>query len=1013
MGEVCKAWDEGLQRHVALKLLRWDDPDLVQRLLREARAQARLDHPNICRVYQVGEHAGRPTIAMQFIDGESLSEAAEEMTLEAKVSVVRDVADALHHAHAAGIVHRDLKPGNIMVERREEGTWHPWVVDFGIAHEVEAPGLTREGQAMGTPSYMAPEQVTGEPGSIDRRTDVYALGAVLYELLTGGPPFDADTDMATMISVLEKEPRPPRAVVPSVPRDLETIALRCLEKEPHRRYQSAAEVVADLDRWRSGEPIAARRTSWAGRVVVRARRHPLQAALVGAVIAAMLITIGTWVHGRQVAQRTARVAQQFGRDVERIDARMRLAHLVPPHDIRSDRETVRRMVASLEDELASVGAPARAAGHSAVGRAYRVLGELESAREHLEHAAELGETSSAQAHARGLTLAGLYREALQAAAGLRDPELRVRKIEAARRELAEPARAALGRVDVSNSGESYYARGLIALFEERFDDAVQHARSAVAADPWLYEAVRLEGDVALAREYSAFESGEHEEARQYLQQAGEVYRRAIAIGRSDPELYEIECERTQRLIDLEIATGGDLAAAMETAEASCTEALQIDPASGSLHSQLSVIYARHGQELWWNRGEDPSADLERAATHGQRAVELAPDDPRSHVALGLALYNRSQWLIHRGEDATDLIGDAARSFESGVELDASLVEGHVYLGRCHLQLGRQLMASGGDPREQFALAIDAVNTGLAIDPDLVGSLNLLGGLHMTQADWETRHGIDSRPTLDAALDAFSRASEINPSSPRILNNIGLTAWILGDLERMLGEDPRPSFERAADSLETALDVREDLVSARINLSGVHYTRAKYALRSGEDPRPYLERSYAELARIREVYPNDFYVDWADCLILEARLLLRRARPPVKKLDRAADELRAGLEHYPERAGLHRALAQVSLLRGTWAGEQGEPVRQHVLAGHRHVDEALRLDPSLAVAYVVQGRLHLLAAESFPTGERRRTSAAAAVESFRQALEHNPLLEREVSEELREAERVSEPRSVPG
>ncbi|HSM52545.1 MAG TPA: serine/threonine-protein kinase, partial [Thermoanaerobaculia bacterium] len=189
MGEVFKAWDPDLERWVALKYLRHDDPELVERLQHEARAQARVIHPGVCRVYEVGSEDGRPFIAMEYVDGVPLDEAAVAMTLEEKVLAVRRVAEAVQAAHAAGLVHRDLKPGNILVARGEDGELRPYVLDFGIAREQEITGLTVTGQILGTPGYLSPEQARGETSSVDRRTDVWSLGVVLYELVAGCLPF--------------------------------------------------------------------------------------------------------------------------------------------------------------------------------------------------------------------------------------------------------------------------------------------------------------------------------------------------------------------------------------------------------------------------------------------------------------------------------------------------------------------------------------------------------------------------------------------------------------------------------------------------------------------------------------------------------------------------------------------------------------------------------------------------------------------------------------------------------
>jgi serine/threonine protein kinase len=239
MGTVYRAMDRRLGREVALKLL-FDDED-SERLLREARTQARVDHEHACKIYEVGIEGSAAYIAMQYIDGERLDQAAARMTVEQKVRVIRQVCLALHEAHRLGIVHRDVKPSNILVERGEDGAFHPFLTDFGIAREVGAQGRTVTGMIAGTPAFMAPEQARGEVRALDRRTDVYGLGATAYRVLVGHPPFEADKPW---LLVLTEDAPPLRRVAPEIPADLEAIVARCLEKDPARCY-ALARALAD------------------------------------------------------------------------------------------------------------------------------------------------------------------------------------------------------------------------------------------------------------------------------------------------------------------------------------------------------------------------------------------------------------------------------------------------------------------------------------------------------------------------------------------------------------------------------------------------------------------------------------------------------------------------------------------------------------------------------------------------------------------------------------------------
>jgi hypothetical protein len=390
MGVVFKAHQIALNRAVALKMIKSGgfatDGELL-RFQNEAEAVARLDHPHIVPIYEVGRHLGRHFFSMKLVPGKSLDKRLGDFVTDSRQAarLTATVARAVHHAHQRGILHRDLKPANILLDEHGE----PHVTDFGLARRIENNDeLTETGAPMGTPSYMAPEQASGNKGSLSTATDVYGLGTILYALLAGKAPFAGTTLIETLDKVRNSSPEPPSRYNDRVPRDLEVICLKCLEKEPNRRYPSALALAEDLDRWRTGMPILARPVGTLTRAAMWCRRNK---ALVSLAALLMLALVGglagvTWKWREADHERAKTEA------VNELLTQRLLAQASLEHDPLAKNLTVRELLDRAASQLGGWldGQPEiEAKIRETIGGAYLSLGQYEPAEKQLLAATRL------------------------------------------------------------------------------------------------------------------------------------------------------------------------------------------------------------------------------------------------------------------------------------------------------------------------------------------------------------------------------------------------------------------------------------------------------------------------------------------------------------------------------------------------------------------------------------------------------------------------------------------------
>ena len=951
MGEVFKAFDPVLQRYVALKYLRWADEAMAERLLREARLQARVDHEAVCKVYDVGVDQGRPFIAMQYIEGRSLEELAPELSLAEMLEIVSAVADAVEAAHETGLIHRDLKPQNILLERRPTGGYKPYVLDFGLAREHEAPGLTETGMILGTPAYMAPEQALGRLDHLDRRTNVHALGAVLYRLVTGRPPFQG-SDLDVAMRVAYNDAPPPRTLTPEIAPALEAIILTCLAKEPDRRYATARALAEDLRRFQTGQRVVARSPGWSEIARRRLRRNPKTSAAAAAALVALGALAAYAFKGRWDDRERAAAALRLGQEVAQIEGSLRQASLLPLHDTRPERGRVLERMKTMERELAGMGAAAEGPGRYALGRAHLALHRYEDAQAELERAWKMGYQTPEVAQALGLALGARYQRSLERAQRIPVRAVRERRAAEVEKAFREPAFAYLQAAGNAATLPPYIA-ALTAFYAKRYDEALEKAQHAYQQAPGLYEARVLEGDVIRLQAQQKAAAGEYAPALSGLEAALALYARAAEVARSDALVYQRQCECGMSMSETRWRSGQKYDDTFAAARRACQAALTADPDHGETHTTLSLLYFRRGEDRSL-RDEERFRYLDEAQASAEQAVRADPRDVDAYRTIGAVAVVRAEEELEHSRDPRPMLNSAIAAYEAALRIDPGRADFYHGLGLAHLRLGQYDRDWGRDPRGSFGRSVEMHRKSVEINPS-PPNYNTLGVTYKEASLNERDQGRDPNALLDQAVAAYREGLATNPRHYFSQVNLGNALAHKADWERHSGRDPSALLVQAREALQAAGAINAQQGAQDLFLGNAEVVAARWSVSQGRSPE-------AEFAAAGAAY--------------------RRAL--------------AALAELPEA---HRSLAELYRWRAEWQVGAGQSPAADLRRGLAAIGRAVALAPDDARALALQGVLQAMAARQVQEpGARSRALSEAAV-PLRRALAKNKLLAREFGADL--------------
>jgi len=722
-GEVREAWDVVLCRTVALKVLRKMEPVGLIRFMHEAQIQSRIVHPNICRIYDVDNSGGVPKIAMQLVRGPTLAQIAPQLTVREIVIILAQVAEAIHAAHRLKLVHRDLKPSNILLERGPSDIWTPFVCDFGLAMALDEPSITLGPGLIGTPAFMAPEQILGDRRLVGPATDVFALGATLHYALFG----DAPPPGALKLK------RPDSAAAP-LPADLETFLRKALEQEPSQRYGSAMALAEDLWLFAAGSPIHARRVGTLEQAWRQLRRYHMFALVLvlagGGVLAGRLVEMNrlTRAHTAQ-AQATA----FFMLEAADLEKEMRLERMMPVHDLRPVLARIQLRMAGIRARMRTLQPKAQGPGHYALGRAHIMMEDYPAARQELEQAWAQGFHTADCAWLLARSLVAADYVANNNAifyTGLPAPEGAA---------LSQRAQALFQLGKGAEGSTPEYGDAMIAFLRKDYRRAAASAHAAFIARPWMYEAAVVESMSLGGLGRLQFDSGDLRGPEASYRAAMAAAQQFITIGHSDPLSYHAYFLAAQSLSASQAFRGKLPLDAIDDQIARCERALTLDPRLPELQDDWLLLCLLKASQLR-NLGRDTGPQLDAAlAFLGTWGREPLPVQFRAdRMLLHLRLAERS---MRRNEDPRTDLDEAMHDL------------GHTCSFRYRDFLGDVLnfkarfeVKQGFDPRPTLADALDRMQPLLERGASWTLCETAAESWQILAA-WEAGHGLDPRNSL--------------------------------------------------------------------------------------------------------------------------------------------------------------------------------------------------------------------------------------------------------------------------
>lgn len=717
--------DEQINQQAALKIIPngFAHKSMVDRFMRERQILSDLNHPNIAQLYDAGvTDQGLPWFVMEYIKGEDIINYAKNnhLNIEQRILLIKQVCDALAYSHEQGVVHRDIKPTNILVN--DDKTIK--LLDFGIASSEEEKSLTMTGAVIGTPGYMSPEQAKGLTNEIDRRTDIFSLGVLLYKLIKHDMPFRAESISEISYKIIHDEPT---LLGNQIPVELQAITFKCLEKKVENRYSSIKRLQNDLDAYLRGDVVSARKVTLIGRLFKKIKKHPVYSTFIIVAIISTIMGISYGIYQSFESIKKLQVSEKYLAKTQDLKAKIRRIHMMPLHSVQDEYLMIDDEIEQLRVEIEDNGIDDSGLSYFALGEANFNMKSFTSALKYYQIAQQKGWQSNELYSGLGFTLLAKWTKDKKQANGITNKEDKVQFLANLKSETFIPALAYLKKAQKGASDVNFLIARL-AYVEEDYDRALEYAEKEIQANPWHYEALRLASEVYLFKFKSVGREKGYDVATQYLDLSNQKLEQSIEIGRSDPFNYTSRC--TNASIDVQIKKmlklSDELLVAFDKGVEYCQGALALKPKAHSPWSSLNILYST---KAWLLESQNQTAQsvYQEALLITNKGLEIHPQNFYLLSYKIKPLIKLADYAISQGNDPDEFYIEAIETAGKAVKINPD--HAHTWAELASLQEKQadnylRLHQDYNQADAYYQMAVISLKKNHAIDPSIESVLNI-------------------------------------------------------------------------------------------------------------------------------------------------------------------------------------------------------------------------------------------------------------------------------------------------